>query len=88
MSGMMPSEEWGPYRWLWTHLVLATDGRGNAVPYTHGIRANKRFWVPIFVLLFVVLFAYALSRRARVHAWVLVALALLGFLAGHFFWCG
>lgn len=85
----MPSEEWPPYKWVWSHLVLARDPvTGEPTPYTHGVRRNKSVWVPIFLVLAVLLVVYGSTRRTRVHVWVLLVLLVLGFLGGHFFWCG
>ena len=83
MSSLVPSENWPPYRWLWTHLVLARNYDGSPAPYTHGVRRNKAIWVPIFAALLVVMLVQASSRW-----WRVLLAAALGFLAGHFFWCG
>lgn len=81
---LLPSEEWGPYKALWSrHLILARDEHGNPTPWTHGVRRNKTLWVPVFL---VVVAWLVLGSR---ESWRRVLLAFgLGFLAGHFFWCG
>ncbi len=79
----MPSEEWGPYKALWSeHLVLARDEyTGRPVPWTHGVRRHWRVWVPAFV----VLVAWQ-AWGARSKWWRVVCAFLTGLLAGHFFW--
>lgn len=88
MATVIPAEDWPPYRWLWTHLVLARDPEtGEPTPYTHGVRRNTAVWLPILILLVVLVIVWLASRRfERVPVWALVVLVALGLLAGHFWW--
>lgn len=77
----MPSEEWGPYRWLWQHVRLARDPEtGEPTPYTHGMRRNPKTTLALMLLGLVVLAWWA--RRF----WPTLLAFLLGALAGHVFW--
>lgn len=80
-SSIVPSETWPPYRWLWTHVVLARDPvTREPTPYTHGMRRNPL--ATLGVLLFVVVLLAWWARRF----WPIVLSFLAGALAGHVFW--
>lgn len=82
MTSLLPSEEWPPYRWLWTHLALARDpATGEPTPWTHGLRRRWRVWLPLFL---VALGWLVFGGRG---SWWRVLLAFgLGALAGHAWW--
>lgn len=83
----MPSEDWPPYRWLWTHVVLARDpDTGEPTPYTHGVRRNTTVWLPIFILSAVALVWRTDTSRWGRPDWRSICCLGLGFLAGHFWW--
>jgi len=81
MSKIVPSEDWPPYRWLWTHVVLARNFDGSPSPYTHGMRRNpvKTIASIVAVLVLVVLWN---ARRF----WPVIVSFATGLLAGHVFW--
>lgn len=81
-SKIIPAEDWPPYRWLWTRVVLARDpNTGEATPYTHGFRRNTKTWLPVFALFL----AWNLWG-ARASWWRVLLAFLLGALAGHLWW--
>jgi len=80
-SGLVPSEDWPPYRWLWTNLRLARDpATGEPTPYTHGMRRHPA--TTIVVLALVVVVAAWWARRF----WPVLLSFSAGLLAGHVFW--
>lgn len=88
-SSVIPAEDWPPYRWLWTNVVLARDPEtGEPTPYTHGVRRNTVVWLPLFVL---VALRLAWDDEARLTKlggpdWRSILALALGLLAGHFWW--
>lgn len=79
-SSVVPSEDWPPYRWLWTHVVLARNYDGSPSPYTHGMRRHPK--TTLVVLALVVVFAAWWARRF----WPTLLSFSAGALAGHVFW--
>lgn len=78
---LVPSENWPPYRWLWTRLVLARDPEsGEATPYTHGMRRHPLAFFSVIALVLVVV---AWNARAR---WRILAAFGAGLLTGHVAW--
>jgi hypothetical protein len=82
VATIIPAEDWPPYRWLWTHLVLARDpDTGEATPYTHGMRRHALATAAALLLLLGVIVAW--QTRSR---WRAVLAFGLGALSGHVFW--
>ena len=80
---LVPSEEWPPYRWLWTTVVLARDPvTREPTPYTHGMRRNPL--ATAATMLVVLLGTLRVAERfPKTSACCSFA---LGALAGHVFW--
>jgi len=82
MSKIVPSEDWPPYRWLWTHVKLARDPEtGEPTPYTHGMRRNPVKTVATIVAVLTVVVLWNARRF-----WPVIVSFATGLLAGHVFW--
>lgn len=80
-SSLVPSEDWPPYRWLWTHVRLARDPEtGEPTPYTHGMRRHPA--ATLVALGLVVVVAAWWARRF----WPVLLSFAAGALVGHVFW--
>lgn len=80
-SSLMPSEEWPPYRWVWSHLVLGRNERGEPIPYTHVMRRNPKVVLPAMLGLLAVFLLWS-GRKW----WPTLLAFSLGALAGHVWW--
>lgn len=83
-SSVIPAEDWPPYKWLWTTVVLSRDDEGEPRPYTHGMRAN---WQTFLAVVLVVLLIAAWNAK-RHPLWALLVVGLAMFLTGHVLWAG
>lgn len=80
-SGVIPAEDWPPYRWVWTRFGPTNPETGERHPFTHGAR-----WSPLGWVLFMLLVMGWLVWGARGSWWRVLLAFALGFLAGHFWW--
>lgn len=70
---LVPSEQWPPYRWLWTRV----GGR----PWTHIMRDNPRTYFATLLPLLGLVIAWN-GRRF----WPVLAAFAIGLLTGHVWW--
>lgn len=82
-SKIVPSEDWPPYRLLWSRLlVLARDPQtGEPTPWTHGMRRHPLATLGVILGLLLVVGLWWARRF-----WPVLVSFFLGALAGHVFW--
>ncbi len=71
--GLMPSEHWGPYKWLWTK----TSGE----PYTWTMRRHPGAFLTFLIPYLVMISMWSVRRW-----WTVLLGFITGFLTGHIWW--